>query len=231
MSEAIARSQRLKDQSIKDQKLKELMSAANIKSYRALSRQSGVSLWQIEQLRAGKGEKMRLGVLSQLARSLKVPLDSFLQTFELLPSERLHKKAQTTSQQAPTHQLAAIKQEYERLQKQLEEKESTEQSQVKAKALQILESWLVQWPTIAKRAAENENLKAVKVLPFVRPVEQLIEAWGVEAIASVDAEIDYDPQLHQLVSGTAEAGEKVRVTHSGCLCEGNILHRAKVKPV
>ena len=226
MSGAIARSEQLK----------ELMSAANISSYRALSRQSGVSLWQIELLRAGKGDQMRLKILASLAITLKVSLSSFLKTFELLPEvqEVEEKEIQTgtqpiTSERTAARQLAAIKQEYERLQAQLEKSEEIGRSQVKADALQTLESWLVQWPTIAKRARENEALQAIKVLPFVHPVEQLMNDWGVEAIAPVDAEVDYDPQRHQLVGGTAEAGKTVRVTHSGSLYQDKILHRAKVK--
>ena len=220
MSEAIARSKQLK----------ELMAAAGITSYQALSRQSGVSPWQIKLLRAGKGNQMRLKILDQLANALKVSLSSFLKTFELLEEEMQEaKETQPSTPETATRQLAAIKQEYDRLQTQLEKSEAIGRSQVKADALQTLESWLVQWPTIAKRAKENEALQAVKVLPFVHPVEQLMNDWGIEAIAPVDAEVDYDPQLHQLVGGTAEAGKTVRVTHSGSFYENKILHRAKVK--
>lgn len=198
------------------------MTAAGIASYRALAARAGVSRWQIEQLRTGKGEDMRLTILSRLAGSLKISLNALLKAFELLPE---------ATEAAIEGDVAAVRQEYARLKGQVEESAAWGRSQVKAEALQILESWLVQWPTIAKRAAENEALAAVKVVPFVRPVARLMEVWGVVAIAPVDAEVDYDPQLHQLIGGTANAGEKVKVTHSGSLYEGKLLHRAKVKPI
>lgn len=205
------------------QRLRELMGLVGIASYRMLALKAGISLWQIEQLRAGKGEQMRLAVLSRLAVALEISLSSLLQVFGLSPVE------DCDSEESAKRQLATVKQEYERLKEEVDKREALGRSQTKSEALQILESWLVQWPTIAKRAAENEELKAVKVLPFVRPVETLIEHWGIAAIAPVDAEVDYDPQLHQLIGGTAQKGEKVRVTHSGCLEEGKLLHRAKVK--
>jgi hypothetical protein len=90
----------------------------------------------------------------------------------------------------------------------------------------------VQWPTLAKRAQERgDALSAVKLLPFVRPVEQLMAEWGVEAIAPIDAEVSYDPQFHELSRGTATVGEQVKVTHSGSRYQGKLLHRVKVKPL
>lgn len=210
-----------------DVRLRELMTAAGISSYRALAAGAGISLWQVGQLRAGKGDQMRLTVLSQIAKTLKISLGSFLQRFDLLEGG-----AETSSEAAGgLAQLAALQQEYARLKERVDAQEDLARSQLKTEALQTLESWLVQWPTIAARAEENETLAAVKVLPFVRPVEQLVEAWGVVAIAPVDAEVEYDPQLHQLVGGSVIAGEKVRVTHSGSWYEGKLLHRAKVKAV
>ncbi len=206
------------------ERLRMLMTAAGIASYRALAARAGVSLWQIEQLQSGKGEHMRLTMLSRLAGGLEISLDSLLRAFGLLPEDA---RAEDTAAKT----LAALRQEYARLNRQLEEKEALGRSQVKTEALQTLESWLIQWPMIAKRAADNEALTAAKVVPHVRPVERLMKVWGVEAIAPVDAEIDYNPQLHQLIGGTAKAGEKVKVTHSGSLYEGKLLHRAKVKPI
>jgi hypothetical protein len=65
-------------------------------------------------------------------------------------------------------------------------------------SVQILESWMLQWPTAASKAQENHNLRAQKLLPLLRPVEQLLEHWGVESIAPVGAQIPYNPQQHQL---------------------------------
>ncbi|MGB7086230.1 MAG: helix-turn-helix domain-containing protein [Phormidesmis sp.] len=222
------------------QRLKELMQRAGIASYRALAAQAGVSRWQVQQLRSGKIAKMRLEMLAQLAIALQIPLDKLISEFgQLEEAEVSSIPAAITPdpsqdlgpEHGSTQQLAALQQEYQRLQAQIAQQIETARSQLQTDALQTLESWLVQWPTIAKRAQEREDLPAAKVLPFVKPVERLMVEWGVEAIAPVDAQVPYDPQRHQLMGGSVSPGELVQVTHSGYQHQGKLLHRAKVKPV
>ncbi|NJM97988.1 MAG: helix-turn-helix transcriptional regulator [Phormidesmis sp. RL_2_1] len=201
--------------------LKRLMQNAGIPSYRALATQAQVSRWQIQQLRTGNIRQMRVEILAQLAAALQISLATLLIEFSLI-AEDLEKDAS---------QLVALQQAYQHLQADLTAQVEAARSQLQTEALQTLESWLVQWPTIAKRAQTRADLPAAKILPFVRPVEQLMAEWGVEAIAPVDAHVAYDPQRHQLVAGIAQAGEMVQVTHSGAQHQGRLLHRAKVKPI
>lgn len=208
-----------------DEWLRSRMAAAEISSYRALAAKAGVSIWQVNQLRGQNKKQMRLEILTRFAAALQISLASLLQELGLLGVDS------SAAHPSTEQELVALRQEYARLQGQVEQQVAEARSHFETEALQILESWLVQWPTIAKRAIDNEDLKAVKVLPFVRPVEQLMEAWGVVAIAPVDAEVEYNPQLHQLVGGTANPGENVRITHSGSFYEGKLLHRAKVKAI
>lgn len=219
--------------------LKTLMQLANIPSYRALATQASVSRWQVQQLRAGKIAHMRLDVLAQLAKALQVSLSTLLNKFGWVEAES-PQSGQATSAlptspspqaSAAQGQLVALRQEYQRLQAQVARQAEMVRSQLQIEALQTLETWLIQWPTIAQRARANETLSAAKILPFVRPVEQLMGEWDVVAIAPVDAQIPYDPQLHQLMGGTAQPGTTVQVTHSGCQHQGKLLHRAKVKLV
>ncbi|MEL6352805.1 MAG: helix-turn-helix transcriptional regulator [Cyanobacteria bacterium J06627_28] len=186
--------------------LQALMQAAQVQSYRALAINADVSRWQIQQLRTGNGHKMRLATLTQLAEALKIPFIDFLQAFQLAP------QTQTTSD-ADSRQLIA---------QTIDEQTA---------ALQTLETWLVQWPTIAKRASEKgDALPAAKILPFIRPVEALMSEWDVEPIAVIDSQIPFDPQYHQLTQGFAQPGDLVHVTHTGQLHRGKLLHRARVKP-
>ena len=214
--------------------LRSLMQAAGIPSYRALAERAGVSRWQVRQLRAGQAKNMRVAVLVQLAEALKVPLSVLLSKFGVVETGQVHPGLEggAASPEIQENQgLEALRQEYRRLQGQMEAQAEQVRSQLHHEALQTLESWLVQWPTIAARAEGRADLPAAKILPFVRPVEQLMTQWGVEAIAPVDAQVPYDPQNHQLVGGTANPGETVQVTHSGRKYRGNLLHRAKVKPI
>jgi transcriptional regulator with XRE-family HTH domain len=98
-------------------------------------------------------------------------------------------------------------------------------------SLQILESWLVQFPTAAQAAQQNPDLPAARLLPLIRPVEQLIKSWGVEAIAPVGSEQTYDPQVHQLMEGTAAAGDRVKIRYAGYRQGDRLLHRARVSPI
>ncbi|MGD1864294.1 MAG: helix-turn-helix domain-containing protein [Phormidesmis sp.] len=104
-------------------------------------------------------------------------------------------------------------------------------SSVQSTALQTIETWLIQWPTIAKRVQDHPELSATKLLPFIRPVEQLMEEWNVEPIATIDEQLPYDPTYHQLTKGVANPGDLVQVTHTGQTHHKNLLHRAKVKPI
>lgn len=192
--------------------LQALMQAAQVQSYRALAIKAGVSRWQIQQLRTGNGHKMRLSTLTQLAEALKIPSIDFLQAFQLVPQTQVASNAgdrQSTDGQDSDFQTVALQ----------------------TAALQTLETWLIQWPTIAKRAREKgDALPAAKVLPFIRPIESLMREWDVQPIAAIDSQIPYDPQYHQLTQGFVQPGEMVRVTHAGQLHRGRLLHRAKVKP-
>ena len=90
---------------------------------------------------------------------------------------------------------------------------------------------MLQWPTAVSKVQENQTLPAVKLLPLLRPVEKLLQQWGVEAIAPVGACIPYNPQQHQLLEGTAEPGSTVKVRYTGYKQGDKLLYRAKVIPV
>lgn len=204
--------------------LKSLMEAADIASYRALATQSGVSRWQVQQLRVGAIARMRVAVVSSLAEALNVSIH------ELLSQFGIENDRPKDAPDVGTGVDSALRQEYARLQRQMTEQMEIARSQFQSEALQTLETWLTQWPTIAKRAKDRgKDVPAVNILPFVKPVEALMAEWGVAVIAPVDAQVPYDPTLHQLKGGIAEPGEFVRVTHTGSLYKGNLLHRAEVK--
>ena len=127
--------------------------------------------------------------------------------------------------------VANLKREYERLQAQLGTQRQLLEQEFQQQSLQVMESWLLQWPTAAQKARENQQLAAVKLLPLLRPIEQLLQQWGVEAIAPVGAELPYEPQLHQLMEGTAQPGETVKVRYTGYRWGDKLLYRAKVSPI
>ncbi|MGH1394088.1 MAG: nucleotide exchange factor GrpE [Trichormus sp.] len=205
--------------------LQNLMQAVGISSFRALSRAAGVSERQILRLRQGKLEQMRLEVLLKLSQVLEISLSQLVETFTVLSA-----KPQTPSPKL--QEFADLKQEYERSQLQLQQQREILLQEFQQSSLQLLESLLLQWPTAAQKAQENPELAAVKILPLVqKPLEKLLQAWGVEAIAPVGAELPYNPQLHQLLEGTAQPGEIVKIRYTGYLQGDKLLYRAKVSPI
>jgi molecular chaperone GrpE (heat shock protein) len=113
----------------------------------------------------------------------------------------------------------------------LEQREVLQQ-EFQRSSLQILESLLLQWPIAAHRAREDHQLSAVKILPLVdKPLETLLQTWNVQAIAAVGDQIPYNPQFHQLLEGTAQPGEIIKVRYPGYMQHDQLLYRARVSPI
>ncbi|NEO13219.1 MULTISPECIES: nucleotide exchange factor GrpE [unclassified Moorena] len=200
------------------EQLRQLMAKVGIPSFKQLSLRADVSELQLRRLRKGQVSQMQVKTLLKLAQALQVSVNQLLVMF--LPDS-----VSTLQEEDST-----FKQEYQRLEQQLEQQRETLMQEFQQSSLQVLESWLVQWPTAAYAAQQNEQLPAVRLLPLVKPVEQLLEKWGVDAIASVGDELPYDPQQHQLMSGSAQPGDRVRVRYTGYRIGDKLLHRAKVSP-
>lgn len=195
-----------------------LMQQAGLESDRELSQTAGVGELQLSRLRRGLALQMSADILLKISQALKISLNELLATFAP-GSVKLEPPAPT-----------AIEQEYQRLQATLDLQRSSLMEEFQLSSLQILESWMLQWPTAARKAQENQQLPAVKLLPLMRPVEKLLQEWGVEAIAPVGTSIPYNPQQHQLLAGTAQPGEQVTVRYTGYRQGEKLLYRAKVIP-
>jgi len=206
-------------------KLQDLAQKVEITSFKALSKAAGISERQILRLRRGEVEQMRVDVLLKLSSVLRVSLSELVTTFSSLELS----KGNEASTQQMLQEIADLKKEYQRSQLQIEQQRELLLQEFQQSSLQLLESLLLQFPAAAQKARENPQLEAVKILPLVEnPLKKLLQAWGVEAIAPVGAEVPYDPQLHQLIAGTAQPGESVKVRYSGYLQGDKLLYRAKV---
>ncbi|AFY36189.1 nucleotide exchange factor GrpE [Calothrix sp. PCC 7507] len=218
------------------QQLQDLMQGVGISSFRALSRTSGISERQILQLRRGKLEQMRVNVLIQLAEVLQMSLSELVATFSessVSSEKNLDSELRTQhSELITSKEIADLRKEYERSQIQLQQQRELLLQEFQQSSLQLLESLLLQFPTAAYTAKENPQLAAVKIVPLVeKPLEKLLQQWGVEAIAPVGAELPYDPQIHQLIKGNPQIGEIVKVRYTGYRQGNKLLYRAKVSPV
>jgi DNA-binding Xre family transcriptional regulator len=209
------------------ERLRSRMRQVNLSSYQALSQAAGVSKWQIEQLRQGKAAQMRLSTLDQIAIALKLSLDALIREFsdfadrpQAPASANFPQKIQETDRSSEKTASPSL---------QTEQREQLQQEFQQA-TLQKIESWLIQFPTAAYAAQQNPQFPAAKLLPLMRPIEQLLQSWGIEAIAPVGTELPYDPQQHQLLEGTAQPGDIVRVRYTGYRQGNRLLYRAQVSP-
>lgn len=110
-------------------------------------------------------------------------------------------------------------------------KEKSAREQFQRESLEIIESWLLQWPTAVSAIAQNPDLPAQRVIKLLNPLEKLLDAWGVERIGQVGETVGYNPQQHQLLSGNAEPNDPVRVRYVGYQHQDKLLYRAKVQSI
>jgi len=199
--------------------LERLMQQAGFSSLKALSHKAGVSELDLIRLRRGLALQTRVDILIKISQALQISLNELLVTF-----------APGSVELSPASTSAAIETEYRHLQTQIQQQREILREEFQQQTLQILESWMIQWPTAANKAQADPQWPAIKLLPLLRPVEKLLETWEVEAIATVGASIPYDPQIHQLMAGTAQPGEIVKVRYNGYRQGKKLLHRVKVSP-
>ena len=203
------------------------MQAVGIASFSALCRQADVSRWQVTRLRLGQLQRMRVEQLLKLAKVLQVSLPDLIATFTSLETPSPVKS--TSEPQSP--ELQTLRQEYQRLDKQLLQQRQALWQEFQQATLQTLESFLLQWPTAAYAAQNNPQAPAVRMLPLLKPVEQLLQAWEIEAIGPVGGTVPYDPQIHQLMEGNTHPGNPVKIRYVGYYQAQKLLYRAKVSPV
>ena len=111
------------------------------------------------------------------------------------------------------------------------ERSVSSREQFQRESLQIIESWLLQWPTAVSAIAQNPDLPAQRIIKLLNPLDKLLQSWGVEKIGQVGEEVSYNPQQHQLLSGNVEPNSTVRVRYVGYRQGEKLLYRAKVEPI
>jgi len=109
--------------------------------------------------------------------------------------------------------------------------EESSREQFQRESLEIIESWLLQWPTVVSAISQNPDIPAQRVIKLLNPLEKLLDAWEVERIGQVGETLGYNPQQHQLLSGNAEPNDPVRVRYVGYRHQDKLLYRAKVEPM
>ena len=195
--------------------LRQLMKLVGISSFQALSDRTGISRRAIDTLRKGNAATLRYADLAKLAEVLQIELNEFIPKF-------------ITESSSST--IADLQEEYKHLQQKLEAQKQELRSQFERETIQQLESLLLQLPSAAHAAQNNPNMPAKNILPLLRPLDALLQKWGISMIGSVGAEVSYDPQKHQLMEGSNEIedGDLAIVRYVGYIQGEKLLYRARV---
>ncbi|ELS34645.1 MULTISPECIES: nucleotide exchange factor GrpE [Pseudanabaena] len=221
--------------------LRQFMKLANISSFQILSDRAGVSRRAIDTLRKGNAATLKYSNLAKLAEILNIEVTELIAQF--IPSDlssdpdrnpdlnlNLDLQAPNDNADASSSTIANLRTEYQRLQQKLEHQTQELRSQFERETFYQLESLLLQLPSAAYAAQNNPNMLAKNILPLWRPLEQLLQKWGITAIGAVGAEVAYDPQNHQLMEGSEriEEGDLAIVRYVGYRKGEKLLYRARV---
>jgi molecular chaperone GrpE (heat shock protein)/DNA-binding Xre family transcriptional regulator len=235
--------------------LKSRMTEGGIPSLVALSVKAQVSIGAVKRLQNGQVLAMQVQTVAKLAQALEIsiedlmnlgddpprswtsaplsPLDSELRAERSrspAPLSLLNSELRAERSRSPDgYRTEGVEGEYDRLLQQFNQQETHLRERFQRETLQTLEPWLLQWSAAAYAAQSNSQLTAIKLLPLLRPIETLLDQWGVSAIGAVGEELAYDPTVHQpMNSEDLAVGTIVRVRFSGYDYQGQVLHRAKV---
>lgn len=200
--------------------LRLLMNQVGISSFQILSERTGISRRAIDTLRKRNAATLRYADLAKLAEVLQIEVTEVIAKF-IDDSNNL---------ESPILEIVALREEYQRLQQKLELQKFELRSQFERETIQQLESLILQLPSAAHAAQQNPNMLAKNILPLLRPIDALLQKWGITAIGAVGKEVDFDSQKHQLMEGSDEIkeGDIAIVRYVGYMQGEKLLYRARV---
>lgn len=200
--------------------LRLLMKQVGISSFQILSERTGISRRAIDTLRKGNAATLRYADLAKLAEVLQIEVTEVIAKFI----------SDSNNPESPISEIAALREEYQRLQQKLELQKFELRTQFERETIQQLESLILQLPSAAYAAQQNPNMLAKNILPLLRPIDALLQKWEITAIGPVGKEVNFDSQKHQLMEGSDEIkeGDIAIVRYVGYMQGEKLLYRARV---
>ncbi|MFN5265111.1 MAG: nucleotide exchange factor GrpE [Pseudanabaena sp.] len=200
--------------------LRLLMKQVGISSFQILSERTGISRRAIDTLRKRNAATLRYADLAKLAEVLQIEVTEVIAKFI----------SDSNNPESPISEIVALREEYQRLQQKLELQKFELRSQFERETIQQLESLILQLPSAGYAAQQNPNMLAKNILPLLRPIDALLQKWGITAIGSVGKEVNFDSQKHQLMEGSDEIkeGDIAIVRYVGYMQGEKLLYRARV---
>ena len=213
--------------------LRQLMKLAGISSFQILSDRTGVSRRAIDTLRKGNAATLRYADLAKVAEVLQIELSELIATCITLSPNPESPNSESPNPASPNPEIASLREEYQRLENQLARQKQELRSQFEREVIQQLESLILQLPSAAYAAQTNPNMLAKNILPLLRPIDALLQKWGITAIGAVGAQVAYDSQKHEFIDGNdqsdqIEEGDMAIVRYVGYMQNEKLLYRARV---
>lgn len=95
-------------------------------------------------------------------------------------------------------------------------------------SLNLLQELLISYPTAKLMVELKHNLPPKNILSLLKPLELLLEKWGVEAIGQPWKKVPYNPQIHDCGEEDITEGELVYIRWVGYSQGEQVLLPAKV---
>jgi molecular chaperone GrpE (heat shock protein)/DNA-binding Xre family transcriptional regulator len=215
--------------------LRQLMKLAGISSFQILSDRTGASRRAIDTLRKGNAATLRYADLAKVAEVLQIELSELIAICITLSPNPESPNSESPipaspNPASPNPEIASLREEYQRLENQLARQKQELRSQFEREVIQQLESLILQLPSAAYAAQTNPNMLAKNILPLLRPIDALLQQWGITAIGAVGAQVAYDAQKHEVMDGSEqiEEGDLAIVRYVGYMQNEKLLYRARV---
>ena len=168
--------------------LQQLIENVGCHTFREFSLKFNVSELNLFRLKNGLLGKMSLKTALKIAQSLNISLNELTNLFSS------NQDLETIPFSSPS-----LSQDYQNLQQKYEKQKQELTQQFQLSTLEMLESFLLQLPTVIATVHKNPDLPATRLLPFLKPIEKLLDSWDIKTIASVGDKIPYNPLEHELM--------------------------------
>ncbi len=178
----------------------------------------------------------------QVAQATQSALQQDLETLRQTSQQLQHNLAQRLQETCTTLQMTqrekatladqveALKQQCLRLRNSLEQQTEQVQQDTQVATFEHVQMLLTQYPSVRRMVESKPDLPARNVIAMLTSLDNLLQAWGYEAIGNPWESVPYDPQLHQADRDDLQPGEFVYIRFVGYRQGDRILIPAKVSP-
>ena len=130
--------------------------------------------------------------------------------------------------QQQTAEMIEFQQQCQRLQSQLQQQPSQLNADFRDSTFAELQALLTKYPSARQIAETKPDLPAKNMMKLFTPLENMLENWGYEPIASVWEQVRYNRNLHEADTDDIQEGEMVYVRFVGYKSGDRVVCPAKV---